>query len=274
MKKIILLGLLLFAQSASAQEGFSIQLEQLPSGDGKVSVFVSRTDTPINAVEGTLRFDERADISNVQTGESVALFWVEPPRIEKNTIRFSGLMPSGFSSVIGSPTGDGFLFSVNVSPRVGDVVLEESAVFAHDGEGTRIAVSDRTLSLEGEAPTIEEHIDTTPPEWVFAERGSTSELPAFVVLLAEDRESGISHFEVRESGGEWKRTSTPYIVQHDSWFNRIDVRAYDYAGNVRKTTLISKVEEKTLLALPYAVGVIFGVLLIVYLWKRFRRTHS
>lgn len=274
MKKFLLLALFFVALPVSAQEGFTLTLEQLPTGEGKVSVFVSRTDSPVNAVEGTLRFDERVSVSSVQTGESIALFWVEPPQIQKNEIRFSGLMPSGFSSVIGSANGNGFLFSVNVSPRAGDAVLEDAAVFAHDGEGTRLAVSPVVLSLDSEAPVIDEQIDTTPPEWVLVERGSAPELPAFIVLLSEDRESGISHFEVRESGGEWKRTSTPYILEHDSWFNRIDVRAYDYAGNVRKTTLKSKAEEKILLVLPYAAGVILGIVLIVYLFKRLRRTHT
>src|SRR5512145_2242176 len=52
----------------------------------------------INALEGTLEIPYGVLVSDIYTGSSIILFWIEKPVLdrEKNTISFAGLTPGGF----------------------------------------------------------------------------------------------------------------------------------------------------------------------------------
>lgn len=275
MRTLFLILTFLVAFPAYAEEGFALYATQTNDDSYVVEVYTTATQVPINAVEGTLSFGSSASILNVSSGGSVVGYWVEQPTVTDTSVHFSGIFPGGFTHVLsGAQQGNGFLFSVEVKDT-DRATLRDSAVFLNDGEGTRISTPSLQLSLL-DAPKVENtKEDTTPPEWVLVERVPADEIEQgkeMLVISAYDAGSGISHFEVRESGGEWTRTQTPYVVTNDSLFNRIQVRAYDFAGNMTEVSVASPFEKTIVAFAPYVLGVIVLIILLVYLGKRFKRS--
>lgn len=275
MRTLSLLLLLLIALPAYAEEAFVLRSIEQTNNSYLLEVYAVHTSVPINAVEGTLVLPPTARASHISTGGSIVGFWVEQPVLENNSIRFSGIFPGGFTNVMGgSNAGDGLLFSIELT-NVDSVTLENSAYFLNDGEGTRIEVPaiTKVLADTDEGKTVV--LDTHEPEWLEVERVSAEEIEEgkeMLVVSAYDGGSGVAYFEVKESGGEWKRTQTPYLIENESLFNRIQVRAYDYAGNVKEISVESPLERIVLSLAPYLLAGILLVFLLVYLRKRRKRT--
>lgn len=274
MRTLFLTFLFLVALPAYAAGGFALSATETGSGTYMVDVYAASTPKPINAVEGTLTFPPTVRVLNISTGGSVVGFWVEQPIADNENVRFSGIFPGGFTHVVGGTRGgDGLLFSVEVAD-VNEATLTDGAVFLNDGEGTRVSESPLSISFQNAEQGVIEPVDTTLPEWVLAERVRADDIEEgreMLVISAYDRETGVSHFEVRESGGEWKRTQTPYLIESDSYFNHIDVRAYDYAGNIQEVGVPSHFERTILTLLPFVIGIVLLGILLVYLRKRARR---
>ncbi len=123
--------------------------------------------------------------------------------------------------------------------------LENSQVLLNDGLGTPAQFKSRgaifnLLSEKTEAPKREweEKVskDDILPESFDIEINRDSAIfggKYFVIFSTTDKQTGIDHYEVKEGKGDWKRTSSPYLLEDQKLKSIIEVKAVDKAGNVR-----------------------------------------
>lgn len=273
---IIGLALILPASASAAL----LSAEVAPGADGaRVVVMLEATTTPVNAVEGTLVLPHGAMASKLYIGGSVIGSWVEAPRVEGGRIRFAGIIPGGFtgSAVPGAGlTGPAALFSFELSGPASPLFLADSAAYLNDGEGTRVAYEDGTLTerlLAGGASQAE---DRTPPEFVDAAQVEDARVadgrPA-LLLSSYDAESGLDYFEVQEGRGPWKRAADAYAIEDAYGFSPLSVRAYDRAGNFLEIRVPGRNEGWLHLgyALAAAIAALLALSLGLYFKKRSRR---
>ena len=78
--------------------------------------------------------------------------------------------------------------------------------------------------------------DSIPPEPfqpVITRDNDVFEGKWFVVFATTDKDSGLSHFEVKEGWGSFVVAESPYLIKNQRAKNRIQVKAIDNAGNER-----------------------------------------
>lgn len=277
MRTLLLTLLLLIALPVHAQEQpYRMRVTDVGNETQRVSVYLAPTSQAVNTVEGTLSFSSEVTPKNISTGNSVVLYFIEPPEVKDGRIHFAGIIPNGFTNTLYAKDGAGFLFSVDVSRAKGTATLKDAMVLRNDGEGTELRAPTLSVSLGNVSETEEDIPDTILPRWVSAERtraDSVSKEP-LLILSAIDKESGISHFEVKEGNGPWQKTQTPYLIKDTSPFLHIYVRAVDNAGNVKETFVMSEVETVVVKALPYVLALILLGACAVYLLRRFKKRRA
>ncbi|MBY0110562.1 hypothetical protein K2Y00_00945 [Patescibacteria group bacterium] len=261
---------LLFVLPLHAHAALPLYAEVRPvtGGGTEVAVYLSATQNAVNAVEGTLVLPENSSVS-FSTGGSVVSYWVEQPALNGSSVRFSGLIPGGFTGVLGAPerSSDGFLFSVRVKEDSSTVRLIDAGVFLNDGEGTRLAVVDSTY--ESGAATVAQVTDTTPPLWFDIERirdVTVADGKPVLIMTAIDKESGIARFAVAEGFMGWKEVESPYVLEGNTYITLVRARAYDHEGNYKEQLLLPKM---TLPLLVLLALILIGVLMR-HVYKRYR----
>ncbi|KKW43817.1 MAG: hypothetical protein UY97_C0009G0004 [Parcubacteria group bacterium GW2011_GWB1_57_6] len=265
---------------AAVAATLSLSADPTHPGVGKlVEITVSiRSDTPVNAFSGTLRFpsDLLAPVA-VDDGNSIISMWITHPTLDNGTVAFAGATPGGFS-------GDSKkLFSVIFNTAaIGDtrLVLADIRVLQNDGEGTNEQATAPPLLLTVAAnatSTYTEPVDTFPPEPFIASLGSDQETfggLSYVVFSAVDKGSGIDHYEVAETRlpwpSSWERAESPFLIRDQYLTSGVSVKAVDRAGNAR----ISVVHRTNLLR-PREWPV-WGILVVLagfwYIGRARRRT--
>lgn len=247
MKKYLFILALLFLPAALSAATFTVSAK-------------TGTET-VNAVEGTLVLPSNIKVAKISTGGSTVLIWISPPEWDEaqHAISFAGLTPGGFS-------GTRPLFELELSggePRAAGGVLYG---YRNDGEGTQIV-------LEYELAPAAVREDRTWPEPFTPVISSSRDVlggAKFVSFLAQDKGTGIDHYEYASSWilppskSSWKRAVSPQPLSGVELFKSIRIRAYDGAGYYREEAIPG----------PYrriALGA--GILLVCLLFfaKRFLR---
>ena len=117
--------------------------------------------------------------------------------------------------------------------------------------------------------------DSTPPEPFEIRLGQDTEAYSgkkFLSFFTEDKTSGMSYYEVNETG-EWKIVSSPYILENQNNKNNIQIRAVDRAGNERVAVYQPKKVINNLN--PALIGIIIiGVLLLGFWLFRAKIRHK
>lgn len=247
----------------------------------------------VNAVEGEINYPtEILRLNEVRYGGSPVTLWVErPSKGQEGRVPFSGAIPGGFEGVL-SPYWEGArpgtLFTmVFTAVREGEGILQVMGAKAllHDGKGTQAAVSAPQLSLrvlgEGKPQVLPPLNDVFPPEAFslqVARDPTVFEGKYFLVFAAQDKETGIARFEIREELPRWsfrrlfgetilQEGESPYLLSDQRLQSIISVKAVDLAGNERLAELAPRHEP------PWWENVlwwgILGVILFggILLWK-------
>jgi len=247
----LLLSAFYFLPSAMAAEfSFDKKTQELSIGQQfQVDLKINTERDRINAIEGKILFpQEFLELKDIRDGNSIVNFWIDPVRncvsngVEKSdSICFSGIVPGGYQGE------NGFLFSlVFRAVKQGGGVIEISDVKAlkNDGQGT--AAETRTfplrfsISKEVSKAQPAEIKDVFPPESFKPEIGRDSTIfdgKWFLVFAAQDKESGIDHYEVREGKESFVIAESPYLLKNQSLDDKISVKAVDKSGNERVITL-------------------------------------
>lgn len=261
-----------------------------------ISVKVDSQKTNINSVEGDIVFEsnnENIVVNDFSLAKSVFSLWPRTPSLSKdgNTISFVGGVPGGFNldktilfNIIVEAKKEG---TIKISPK-------NIAVYANDGNGTRVPVDLKSLILkispkdEGIASNNEwinlVSSDKINPEKFTIVIGKDEALfdgKRFAFFTAVDNQSGISYYEVSEDGKEAIRSGSMYVLgnQDENITPNLKVTAYDKAGN--KTVSIYK--KPGFAIFGFSLNFFIIIIVIVIVWfsikkikkvKRIKRVKS
>ncbi len=277
MKKVLLLLALLVTPLGIEGATFRVESETASYAVGDeflVTILVDSEGESINAFEGRVVFpEELVEFKGIREQGSIVNLWItEPPH-------FSGLTPGGYR-------GQGVLFSLIFQAKAqgaGSIGIEEGRVLLNDGQATPAALEISHFPFSVEEPegraisqvSIEDTEAPEPFELRIARDSSVFGGRAFLVFATQDKNSGVSHYEVSliKSGAatDWVRAKSPFLLEDFEELRRIEVRAVDRAGNERIATLLVSrglsIEQFLLFGnLVILVGI--GSLLGFWLWRR------
>lgn len=223
----------------------------------KVDVVLKNPEEAVNAVAVRLSFpQDLLAIKRIDFGNSLINFWVEKPRIDGETVYFSGIIPGGlvdYSSTLGS-----MVFTSKETNGSGKIEIKESTLLKNDGQGSQVQTELKNFSFVVDVKagvkdfTFPETDDKYPPESFTLFLSRQEEMfdnKYFLAFSTADKNSGIDYYAVGESNkrgyelenGEivppadihWQQAESPFIVSDQTLSSYIFVKAVDEAGNYR-----------------------------------------
>ncbi len=265
-----------YASVEAAQ--ISLETQQTTIGVAQrfeVSVYVHSEGETVNAFAGTINLPSFLTPLTIRDGDSLVALWSKRPEISMNDISFAGIIPGGWKGV------HGYLFSFIVeASTTGDGAIDISKIktLLNDGKGTPAFVSFEPLSINVNKTTpvikFEENIkDDEPPEMFKLDIARSDELfsgDMFLVFTAQDKKSGIDHYEILEvrkklrdeTKGEWESAKSPYRLLDQSLTSFVYVRAVDRAGNVR-VSVYTPEEKKASLPIFVIVIILLSLIFVI-----------
>ena len=69
----------------------------------------------------------------------------------------------------------------------------------------------------------------------------------FITFSTTDKQTGLSHFEVKEGERDWQQEESPYLLADQSLQSIIKVKAVDMAGNERIAEYVPEIPKKSFL---------------------------
>ena len=258
---------------------FAAESRQFPQGqDFLVNVFLNTEGKSVNAVEGNLVFPEDLlDMLEVRDGNSSINLWIKKPGfLTSNALDFSGVTPGGLSGA------EQLLFAVVFRAKKGGngtLQMNELQILQNDGYGTRIHTASPPFSFSisekfaSQKSAIEQAQDTMSPENftpTITQNQDVFEGKHFLVFAAQDKGSGIDHYEVRE--GAWARyadAESPFLLQNQALDKKIFVKAVDKNGNER-VEVVYPPHWRLWRGSYWVFGIVIMsvVLLLAILWRR------
>lgn len=200
----------------------------------KIIIFIDPGLQSINAIGGEIMLSPSLVVSSISSANSVVKFWMEEPNFESGHLSLAGIIPGGYQ---GSPIE---LVSLILPGPVDSPKFDFSnlKVLANDGEGTLVVAKFYATV----ATATDQIVDRIPPEEFVPLISSDPAIfngAKFLVFSTQDKQSGISHYEVCESkksgfthfGCSWHKTESPYLIINQNLDKRIEVKAVDLAGN-------------------------------------------
>lgn len=249
---LLLLGLFLPQLVFAVDIFFDSKSNQVSiSQEFEVQFLVNSKDESVNAFEGKIIFpDNLVDLVDIRDGNSIVNFWMDKPQPKDNYILFSGITPGGFQGE------NGLIFSVIFKAKDQGILnfkLDDLKILKNDGLGSSavlnitpidISIFDRPISGEALITTIE---DKESPELFIPELSRDKLIYNnnwFIVFTTQDKLSGISHYEVKESRSRfyailnrWHRAESPYILKDQKLKSYIFIKATDKSGNERTVVI-------------------------------------
>lgn len=216
-----------------------------------ITVRISSEGAILNTVDGQIQLNgtkSALTVAEFSLASSSFGLWPRTPSLSSDgkTISFVGGVPGGFS--IENAT----IFKIVVHAIAPGTVHVQPAninVFANDGKGTRVSATAKGVDiLVGQAAAGATPIndwsgmvssDKTPPEPFIIVLGRDASLfdgNTFAFFSAVDNQTGIDHYDVSEDGGPYVRSGSTYVPRNQSESVKLNVIAYDKAGNIRASS--------------------------------------
>ena len=213
----------------------------------QVNVALDTQGEDANAIQGEVTFPPGLfAFKGINDGASPVSLWIEPPHeISSGTVKFSGIIPGGFTGAASSVVG---VLLAPVTNGTGTINLRNVQLLRNDGQGTAIAVTTagRTISvtiaanappdvLAGPIPRF------TVPEMFAPVIATSSDIYGgkyFLVFSTTDKGSGINYYDVTEvpagtaisEHSLWATATSPYLLKDQSLSSDIYIRAVNNAG--------------------------------------------
>jgi hypothetical protein len=269
----------------------------------------------INAARIALAYDPSLlSVQDIGIGDSVFSLWTVPPRIERDGARETGRIlleggvPGGYC---GRVEGDPGLTNTiarlvvtalpgmytSTSSQASLVVLPETQVILHDGQGTPAPLSVTGVELsaaEGSSTSANTWLadiknDTIAPELfdiTLVPGPSLGNNKHYIAFSTIDKQSGLDHYEILETDpgrfgilswvpreAYWVRGESPYILRDQKLHSKIMVKAIDKAGNervVEYTPELSPFAEfsQPVVWVPLALIVLLGIGVSTFIIRR------
>lgn len=271
--------LLLISQADASKFYFTTSDESIGiNGEVEVSLFIDSDGSRINAVEGMVSLPEHlVDIIQINYGESIVDIWIQKPKVTKDGIVFSGIVPGGFDVVhdpVESRKKSGKILTfILQSKKEGSipVILENISALLNDGNGssdnvTSVPLYIEVLSYQG-SPIDKDLFDTKPPEEFIPEVVQDKNIfngKYFLVFHTQDKSSGVDYYEIKEGKKEWVIAESPYELTDQSLISELKIKAVDKYGN-EKIEVLRATYPQVLKYKNYFWGIII-VLAMFYLF--------
>ena len=295
MKKILFLLTITLLFSPLLSQAAILYLEpakgQYYQGDTfLVEVRIEVEEECINAAAVSLIFpNDILEAIDFSKSNSILLIWLKEPEIfqEQGIISFSGGMPGGFCGILPGDPGKTNLFG-RIIFRVKEVPKEQffaevkfsdnSQIFLNDGFGTAAelktekAVFDilsgipETGRKEWEEELKKDRISPEPFEFEIIRDPLIFDNKYFIVFQAQDKQSGIDYYEVKEGKRDWQRGESPYLLEDQELSGIIMVKAVDKAGNERIVEYLP--EKKPLSRLIIGFSIIIAIVIGYLFYKK------
>ncbi len=245
----IFAALALFCAAPASAADWQLSAQTVEGQPDLVSFHLSLNagDDLFNVVEATITLEGNGvRVLETAIGNSIASFWTQRPTLDGNQVQFSFMTPGGVG-------GDGLpvlsvIASVPPSSSV-SVTTHDSAIYRHDGEGTKVVVPDAVLTYDNvstKEKVAETIIDTRAPEPftpLITDEPLISTEPT-IVFQTQDKQSGIDHYEFYASSvaltdeqlsqiDNWTRIESPYSLPEHIVARHVYIKAVDKGGNVR-----------------------------------------
>lgn len=278
LKFIMIVGIFSPTIIFSASVQIKAKSNVIHVGDTVVlDVVMDSEKTTLNLVEGGIKIEgsQSLEILELSHSGSQLTLWPTKPSIsvDGKNISFVGGTPNGFNS------NNASLFKVIlVAKTPGKVTLSPSQVKAYinDGRGTVASVNVKNLEINileanKEVQPINEWAsvlseDKTPPEKFSISLGQDSSVynnQKFIFFSAEDLDSGVDYYEVKEGNLEKVRSSNTYVLKEQDKDQVILISAIDKAGNMRTMEFKNSASSKNIKVLVIIVILSFFILFII-----------
>ena len=211
----------------------------------EVNILLNTDGENVNAFGGTVSYPaDLLQLGEIRDGDSLVNFWVDTPTSTPDGVLFSGITPGGYQGQSGKILS--LVFTAKAAGQ-GSISVVNGQLLRNDGVGTEIpfTVSNMVFSVSngGTGKVVVPQIkDTEPPESFVPEIGQDQNIfngEWFVAFAAEDKGSGIDHYEVKESKytildfAKWNIATSPYLLTDQNLHSTIYVKAVDKSGNER-----------------------------------------
>ena len=280
LASILLIGI--FIPSIIFAAFIKVQNEgNISAGDTSiVNIYLDTEGQKINSIDGVISLagvnSSNFEIKDISLVNSVFNMWPKKPVVDNNKISFIGGVPGGVN-------GENLLLfkiilKVNESGEF-KIIPTNVIAYLNDGLGTalNIAKKESVISVDlssGESQDKWEEIvsnDHTPPipfKITLAQDENLYDGKKFISFETTDKESGISHYEVKEGAYPIVRAEMNYVLIDQKGKSDITVTAYDKAGNTQVSTLKHKVSNY------FIVFIVIIILFMYQLIKRFRKSKN
>ena len=247
--KYLFIGVVFFIAMPVLASEFSFDTQDKNVSVGqqlKIDLNINTDKESINAVGGNIVFStDLLELSEVRSGNSIVNFWVDEPGYTNNGVLFSGITPGGYI------LDKGLILSLIFKAKkegTATVKIEDGSALKNDGKGTKskLTTSNLQINISGTSQNQTsknfEIVDKTPPDVFQPEVSQDPNLlnnKWFVVFVAEDKDSGVARYEVRESkyiifnSSKWVPAESPYTLKDQELRSNIFIKAIDKAGNER-----------------------------------------
>lgn len=246
-----------------------------------VDVYLNTEFQNINAIEGTIVFDKNLILKETIDSDSFINFWIEKD-ISGESFQFAGIVPGGFRGTGGKLFT--LVFETQNSGKT-SIVLQNAAVFLNDGFGTREIVSVKQkefiVSSKLSADFGEKNLfssDVYSPESFKPEISKSDSLfdgKWFLVFATVDKNSGISHYLVKEAKFKtlmffksWKIVESPYVLSDQSKTSFIAIKAVDKAGNEIIERVYPENPKPLVIKITSIFIAVFVVIIFLFLLKK------
>ena len=245
-----------------------------------IDVLLDTGSNTVNAIESNVIISG-AKVFDTVINQSIVGYWIKKPKFEDDAVKFSGLMPGGYSS--GSYIGQenvsnhNRLFTLMLRPTSETVTVsfdpQETTVLLNDGSATRDPVEIMSKLLKvSDLDVRAKEIDLVPPKDIMVDVIEDSALPDgkyLFVISAIDDQSGIDRYEMLDRDtGEWTEISSQFST---SYPNKVEaIRVFDKSGNVSVLSI-----NKNRNSLLWYILTIVAVLVLFYpFYALFYRKHT
>lgn len=246
---IVILFLVFFSPNfvLGAEFNFAISDINVSVGQNiKVDLDLNTNKENINAIEGKIIFpSSNLELSEVQYNNSIINFWIDKPEYKDGGILFSGITPGGFTQ------DNALILSLIFKVKKEGAILlqlENASALKNDGNGTKATLKNNDLKINILNNPLEQGnetfqmVDKEKPDTFTPEISHDPNLfdnKWFVVFVAQDKGSGISKYEIKESKynifnfSKWVVAESPYVLNDQSLNSNVWIKAIDKFGNER-----------------------------------------
>ncbi|GIW65662.1 MAG: hypothetical protein KatS3mg094_181 [Candidatus Parcubacteria bacterium] len=272
-----------------------------------IPIYLDTEGESINAFEVKIKISDNLIFRDYLEKDSIISYWIERPHVversslpgkpnvvEKSSpqgsttenlsrsepqgstteINFSGITPGGYIGKKALLVN--LIFEAKQSGSAFIEILPSSNVLLNDSLGTKAKLITEKYSFILNRTQEKKIIiqDNYPPEPFKVYLQKDKEIfnnKYYLVFYAQDKQSGISYYEVKEGDYDFEKASSPYLLKDQSLRSYVYIKAVDRAGNERieifKPRKLFLLEE--ILSLIFFIVIIFLIFLIFN--KKFKK---